>query len=187
MNFVEIFVVFTIIIIVIMFVQNHYGEVEYVKSKIDDRRYLVRKLPHNYLAADYLARVNEQLVKLAKHMVAKFPTNPDAVRLYNNYNPEALSESDRNSGFTSYTINKSKLVLCIRQDDETFVEFQTILYVAIHELGHMMTSSLGHTDEFWANFKMLLNEAIDIGVYNKQDFNNKPKDYCGIKITSSII
>lgn len=172
-----------------MFIQNHFGEVEYVKSTIDERYYLVRKLPNNQQAADYLADVNLKLIRLVKHMMAKYPTNQEVVaNLYKNYNPNAISEGSYESGYTSYTVNKGeKLILCIRQKDQTFVDKNTIVYIAVHELAHIMTTELGHTDSFWSNFKMLLNEAMEIGLYKKVDFNNKPQDYCGIKITSSIV
>jgi hypothetical protein len=42
----------------------------------------------------------------------------------------------------------------------TFVDKNVCLYVAIHELGHVMTAELGHTDTFWSNNKRLLKEAI---------------------------
>lgn len=176
-------------VVIIMFIQNHFGEVEYVKSTVDERYYLVRKLPNNQQAADYLADVNIKLIRLVKHMMAKYPTNQEVVtNLYKNYNPNAISEGSYESGYTSYTVNKGeKLILCIRQKDQTFVDKNTIIYIAVHELAHIMTTELGHTDTFWANFKILLNEAMEIGLYKKVDFNNKPQDYCGIKITSSIV
>jgi hypothetical protein len=188
MPFTEIFVIFIMSMILLMYVQNHYGEVEYVTSSIDKRQYLVRKLTDKQQAADYLARVNELLIKLVRHMFAKYPDNPDAQRLYNNFNPDAISEGSIESGYTSYSINKGeKLILCIRQTDKSFVEQNVIMYVAIHELAHIMTKEVGHTQTFWDNFKFLLREAIDIGIYKKVNFNNKPEDYCGIKITNSII
>jgi predicted metal-dependent hydrolase len=54
-----------------------------------------------------------------------------------------------------------KLYFCIRQkdEDETLVEENTITFVAIHELAHIMTKSIGHTDEFWNNFKRLIKRS----------------------------
>lgn len=169
-----------------MFIQKHFSEVEYVKSRIDGKSYLVCKLPQKQEAADYLAEVNAKLIQLIRHVMAKYNTK-EAIQLYKNYNPDLLSEGSYMSGFTSFTINKVKLVLCIRQKDNTFVDKNTIMYVAIHELAHMSTSELGHTETFWHNFKWLLEEAIGLGMYAKTDFNKKPQDYCGIKISSSIV
>lgn len=188
MNFTEIFILIVMIIVIIMFIQNHFSEVEYVKATVDGRSYLVRKLPNNQQAADYLAELNIKLVKLIKHMMAKYPTNKEVVQLYNNYNPNAISEGSYESGYTSYTVNKGeKLILCIRQRDQSFVDKNMIFYIATHELAHIMTTELGHTDSFWRNFKLLLTEAMELSLYKKVDYDNAPQDYCGIKITSSIV
>lgn len=188
MTFGDLFIMIVMIIIVVMYVQNHYNEVEFVVSRVDQRRYLVRKLPDKQQAADYLAAINIDLQKLVDHMLAKFPDNPDAQQLHANYNADAISEGSAESGYTSYSINKGdKIVLCIRQKDNSFVGKNIILYVAIHELAHLMTSEVGHTETFWKNFRFLLAEAIDIGVYVKVEFDKRPEDYCGIKITSSVL
>lgn len=188
MKFVEVFIIFVMILIIIMFIQQHYGEVEYFKSDVDDRYYLVRKLPDMGGAADYLADINKKLVSLIRHMVAKYPDNKDVEQLYLKYNPSALSEGSADSGYTSYSINKGeKVILCIRQKDKSFVDKNIVTYVAIHELAHIMTSEIGHTTTFWNNFRFLLNEAVAIGIYEKQDYKSDPQEYCGIKITNSII
>lgn len=188
MAFVQVFIIFLIVAIVVMFIQRQFSEVEYVMSKADGRRYLVRKLPDAQKAADYLADVNSMLTKLVRHMMAQEPGNEEIQQLYNNYNPEALSEGSIESGYTSYSVNKGeKLILCIRQRDQSFVDKNVIMYVAIHELAHIMTKEIGHTEQFWSNFKKLLEEAMTLGMYHKVDYNNKPQDYCGIKITNSIV
>lgn len=187
-TFGEIFVIFVIVLILIMYAKHYYHEVDMVRSKIDNRVYIVRKLPDQQQAADLLANINKDLQDLIRHMMAKQPSNPDILRLYENYNPNALSEGSIESGYTSYSVNKGeKLVLCIRQKDNSFVSKNVLLYVAIHELAHVMTKEVGHTDSFWKNFRLLLNNAIETKIYNKMDFNGKPEDYCGIKITSSVV
>lgn len=186
MNITEIFVIFVMTIIIIMCIQNHYSEVEYVTSRVDGRKYLVCKLPQKQKAADYLADINGKLIVLIRHIISKYNT-VEAQQLYRNYNPEYLSEGSYTSGFTSFTVNKVKLVLCIRQKDNSFVDKNTIMYVAIHELAHMATPEQGHTENFWKNFRWLLDEAMKLGLYTKVDFDKKPQDYCGIKISSSIV
>ena len=61
------------------------------------------------------------------------------------------------------------------------------MYVATHELGHLMTKDIGHTQTFWDNFKYLISEAVSIEVYEKVDYKENPIDYCGLNIKSSII
>ena len=160
----DVFIIVIIAILILFFIKNQYGEVEYVKSTIDDRYYIVRKFIDSQEAADYLASINARLLKLVRHMMAKYENSRDALQLYENYNPNALSEGSVDSGYTSYSYNKGeKLILCIRQTNKEFV------------------------DNFWRNFKLLLEEAIDIGIYKKVDFSDKPHDYCGIKISNSIV
>lgn len=175
-------------VILIMYIQQQYGEVEFVKSQVDDREYLVRNLKNKQEAADFIARLNAKMQTLVKHMIAKFPDHADVQQLYRNYNPDALSEGSAESGYTSYSVNKGeKIILCIRQLDKSFADTNVVMYVAIHELGHLMTPEIGHTDLFWKNFKWLLDEAIQLKLYVKVDYKNNPSSYCGISITSSVV
>jgi predicted metal-dependent hydrolase len=189
LSFVEYFIIIIMIIIIVFYIKKYYGEVDYVKSSIDDRYYLVRKLSDKQKAADFLADINKECQKLIKHLVTKYPENPDIIRLKENYDPESVSEGSSENGYTSYSVNKGeKIILCLRQKDTNeLVPKNVILYVTIHELAHLMTSEVGHTKTFWNNFKFILQEAVDIGIYNKTDYSKEPAKYCGIKITSSVI
>ena len=61
----------------------------------------------------------------------------------------------------------------------------TITFVALHELAHVMTVSIGHTQEFWDNFKFLLKFAIAEGFYNYHPYHQQPMKYCGTMITDT--
>jgi hypothetical protein len=189
MSFTELFVIFVMAIIILQYIKQYYGEVHFVKAQTDGRQYLVRKLPDSQEAAEKLARLNQRLQKLVKHMVSKFgASHPDVQMLHENYNPAAVSEGGVEIGYTSYSVNKGeKIVMCLRQKDNSFVDDNILVYVAVHELGHLMTDEVGHTDKFWENFKFLLKEAVTLGIYTKVDFVNKPEAYCGISINSSVI
>lgn len=189
MNPTECFILFVMVVIMVMYIQNFYGEVDVISSTVDKRNYVVQKLPDKQEAANILAAVNKDILKLIWHLRAKYPDNADVKKLYTDYNPNALSEGSITSGYTSYSVNKGeKVILCIRQSDKSFVDKNIILYVAIHELAHIYThQEVGHTDLFWKNFKFLIEEAVSIGIYKKEDYSKYPKDYCGIKITSSVI
>ena len=52
-------------------------------------------------------------------------------------------------------------------------------------LAHIMTKSIGHTEEFWANMRYLLKKGIKIGVYKPVDYKKNPVPYCGTEITDS--
>ena len=160
----------------------------FCKSDIDNKEYLVRNMEDKTEAANLLSKIRIKLDKLTHIMKEKYPNDESVVRLNKRFNSENISESGKGSQYTSYSVNKGeKIVFCIRQKDdkESLVDENTITFVSIHELAHIMTKSVGHTPEFWENFRRLLKEAITEKLYNKEDYTNNPKDYCGIKVTDS--
>lgn len=164
------------------------NEITYVRSSIDGNEYLVRNLPDKEEAANLLAKIRIKLEKICKSMKKKYPDDASVIRMNEKFNPNNITEAGKNNKYTSYSINKGeKVVFCIRQknDKEDLVDENTITFVAIHELAHIMTKSVGHTEEFWNNFKRLLKEAVVLGVYRQENYTNDPREYCGIQVTDS--
>jgi hypothetical protein len=164
------------------------NEVTYVKSSIDNNEYLVRNLQDKEDAANMLAKIRIKLQKLCDIMKQKYPNDESVLRMIEKFNPENITESGKNNQYTSYSVNKGeKIVFCIRQkdDNESLVDENTMTFVSIHELAHIMTKSVGHTPEFWDNFKRLLKVSIEEGLYTKEDYTRNPKEYCGIKVSDS--
>jgi len=188
MNFTECFIIGLIVVIMLMYVKQYYGEVEMMQSPADGRRYIVRKLPDSKQAADILARINTKLQRVIAHMRNKYPDDSAVKRMERNYNPDSLSEGGAEVGYTSYSVNKGeKIVMCLRQSGGEFVDENVLAYVALHELAHLMTKEVGHPKPFWDNFERIVKEAIEIGIYKHVDFDNHPKPYCGITISSSVV
>lgn len=105
-----------------------------------------------------------------------------------NWKPNNIQESDPDSSTTSYSLNKGQtLVFCIRHKDNegTFVDDNTLAFVGIHELAHLMTMEVGHTPLFWYNMEDLLEVAVKHNLYRPENYEASPKQYCGIEITSS--
>ena len=162
------------------------NEVEYVKSTYDGNKYLVRNLPDKIEAANMLARLRERMNALVIHMHKAQPTKKTK-KMLQNYIPENICETEAKSNFTSYNINKGqKIVFCIRQKDTNeILDFNTLYFVALHELTHIITKSLGHKEEFWDNFREILKFAIDNKYYTYVAYADNPKKYCGIMITDT--
>jgi hypothetical protein len=162
-----------------------------VQSKVDYKLYFVQDKDDKQQAADNLAIIRRRCEDLVQHMSTKYPTNPDVLQLKKNFNPNNFVEAGKNKKYTSYSINKGeKIVLCLRNKqsaNEDLVQLNTVMYVTIHELSHLMTKSVGHKEEFWANFKLLLEEAVNIQIYQKVDYEKSPEKYCGIEISSSVL
>ena len=178
-----------------IYLENKASDVTYVKqNKIE---YLVRNLPDKEEAALLLSKIRDRLIKLVDHTSEKIGHDKSKVkdqvfndslkRLKKNFRPNNITESNPGNKYTSYSINKGdKIVFCLRsKKDNSLVDLNTMMFVAIHELAHLMTKSIGHTPEFWDNMRYLLKEGILINIYKKHDYNNHPKDYCGTKITDT--
>ena len=102
-----------------------------------------------------------------------------------NFNPDKIKEGIDDPNYTSYSINKGEqIVLCLRTNNK-LMDLNTMMFVVLHELAHICTESIGHTKEFWTNFKWILEESINIGIYQKQDFKLNNVEYCGMTITDS--
>ena len=179
-----------------IYLENKASDVTYVKqNKIE---YLVRNLPDKEEAALLLSKIRGRLIKIVDHTNKKIENDNEKVkdkvfndslkRLKKNFRPNNITESNPGNKYTSYSINKGdKIVFCLRAKDGSnkLTDINTMMFVAIHELAHLMTKSIGHTTEFWDNMRFLLKEGINLGVYKKQNFNDNPVDYCGTKITDT--
>lgn len=172
----------------IYYVYNYYLDAGLVrvKSKVDNEEYTVQIKEDSVEAADMIAKIRERLLILSEHLEKSFGASDKRVALLKkNFKPDKLKEGVSTPGYTSYSINKGEqIVLCLRNNDK-LVDINTMLFVVLHEFAHLATESIGHTEEFWDNFRWILEEAINIGIYIKQDFKVKSVEYCGMTITSS--
>ncbi len=183
-------VILTILLICIyMFIETDYiNDVKLVKSSLDNHEYLVRNTSDSQKAADVLSQLRSKLTNVVDTLATKYPDDPRTKLLKKRFNPFKISESSATSEHTSYSVNKGeKIVFCLRQKDtkQDLHDLNTITFVALHELAHIMTTSIGHTREFWDNFRFILKHSIQYGFYTRQNFRNKPIKYCGTMITDS--
>lgn len=187
----QISLIITIVMIAIsLYAYTEYfnSEVSYVQSTIDQSEYLVRNMPNKEEAADVLALLHRKLRQFVKDILSQYPNDERIQRLHERFQDTKLSESSPDSSFTSYTVNKgSKVVMCVRQrdDHENLVDMNTLTFVSLHELAHIMTKSRGHKPEFWDNFNFLLKHGIKKGFYSYQPYHVRPQKYCGTLISDT--
>lgn len=85
-------------------------------------------------------------------------------------------------GSSSYTEDKSVITLCLREPEtKKFYDFQSILYVSLHELAHVITDNTPeeeHGDDFKKNFAKLIKRAVELGIYDPNV--PPPSSYCGV-------
>jgi len=168
--------------------ESDYMNLKCIISHVDGKTYCVRDRSKLNQAADRLANVNEKMATLVKHCDDTYPDRSNVQRLVKGFNPRKIIETLPTSEFTAYSQNKGeKLAFCLNteKDNDTLIDPNTLLFVAIHELSHIATKSIGHQDEFWSNFKFLLTEASRIKIYVPINYKKKPARYCGTNITDN--
>jgi hypothetical protein len=173
-----------------MYIKKSKYPMSMVKSSIDGEFYLVRNLPDKQQAADQLAKIREKFLRFIKHLDQVHGKQPIVKQIVKNFDasPDRFTESTPDANFTSYTVNKGeKVYMCLRQrnDREEIVDSNVLMFVALHEMGHIGTASVDHTKEFWNNFAWLLKQAEELGIYKYTDFGAHPVEYCGMHITDS--
>jgi len=81
-------------------------------------------------------------------------------------NRDIMKDVNLYRGNKSYTINKEKVFLCLKDENGTYYSLNMLIYVLAHELSHVLCGSIGHTEEFHEIFEALLVELTDTGVYD---------------------
>lgn len=166
------------------------GNLVSVASRVDGREYMVQNLPDKEAAADRLAEIRRDISKvLFEYKQPEYSQDQACQVLIKRFNPDNLMENDVASQHTSYSENKGeKIVLCLRHKDQQgfpLVDKNTVMFVVLHECAHLMTFSNGHTQEFWNNFRRLLQDSMKLGVYSEVNYSRTPTAYCGMMITDS--
>ncbi len=179
----------TIVMILNMYQFRQFMELTCKKSNIDGKEYCVRKDNTVQKSVDMLATVTVKCRKLVAHLKNKYGTEDPRVNLLvKNFRADKVYEILPSSEHTAYSENKGeKLAFCLNttKDGEEPIDENTLTFVALHELSHIATKSIGHTEEFWDNFKFLLHEAEEIKIYKVIDYKKSPQNYCGTEIKSN--
>jgi hypothetical protein len=161
-----------------------------MKSTKDGKTYSVQDLPQKQEACDMMSEVRMNLDKL----MTKYRDDPASAAdprtkvLLDRFKPENMCENDIHADSTSYSENKGeKIVVCLREKVEPYklVDINTVMFVVLHEMSHLMTTTVGHTPEFWANFKRILLDATAVGIYTQVNYARSPVAYCGMTISDS--
>ena len=179
---------FVLLVCLKMYYESETHNLKCIISDVDGERYCVRERAKLELAADLLANVTQRCKELVIYCGKKHPDNEEVQRLLQKFNPKKITETLPTSEYTAYSENKGeKIAFCLEKNkgQSKLIDLNTLTFVAIHELSHIMTKSEGHKQEFWQNFKFLLENAKDAGIYEPVDYKNEPQDYCGMKITDN--
>ena len=153
----------------------------------DNNTHIVADLPDKKQSAELLAEIKRRLIRLIEYCMKTYPNNDDVKLLKSRFQPDNVQETALNDSGTSYTIDKgSELHLCLR-DKKTLKlhDINILMFVAIHELAHMMSTSYGHNREFSRNFTFLLEKAAESNVYVPENYKQNSRRFCGIEVNNS--
>jgi hypothetical protein len=165
---------------------------ERMVSQVDGKNYVVREEgspKEKKLAANRLAEVRAKVDQLVNYMAKH--DQPDAeiaYRLKVRWLSCNLRETGTLEDSAAYTVNKGEeMRLCVRKPDgeEGLEKLNTTMFVVLHELGHMMSITYGHNEEFKKNFSFIVHLGSALGVYKPENFSSSPVSFCGTEINTT--
>jgi len=172
-----------------VYFQDSTFQLKCIVSTVDGNKYCVREREKLQDAADLLAKITDKCKSLVDFCREKYPEKECVKRLVVGFNPQKIMETLPTSEYTAYSENKGeKLAFCLnrtKEGEDNMIDEHTLTFVAIHELSHIATKSIGHKSDFWENFKFLLECAKESGIHDPADYKKKPTEYCGMKIHDS--
>jgi hypothetical protein len=182
-------ILFIVIILYKLYIDSDYFQLKCIVSTVDGDKYCVRERKNMKEATDLLAKTTTKMKKLVEYVDEKYPDKPNIRRLVKKFNSNKIVETLPTSEYTAYSENKGKkIAFCLNKEkhnNNNLIDENTLMFVAIHEMSHIATESIGHNKEFWDNFKFLLNEAKEAGVYEVVDYSKNNQEYCGMTITDN--
>jgi len=184
-----------IIIILVLFISykiyidSDIFQLKCVVSDVDGDKYCVRERKNIQHASNLLATTTDKMKKLVIYVNEKYPEKDNVNRLVKKFNPKKIVETLPTSEYTAYSENKGqKIAFCLnkkKENNNNLIDENTLMFVALHEMAHVASKSIGHNTEFWDNFKFLISEAIEAQLYKPIDYSKENQEYCGMNITSS--
>ena len=179
-----------------------------VSIQVGDTSYRVQEdLENPHSAAELMDRISGIAKSIIDHMKKKYIIDSNGMKnvrpeyqykvntgiknLEKNFNPKNLIENlpDHFDKDTSYVVDKGEVfAICLRDvhnNNSLTIDMNEMVFVVVHELSHLFTISYGHEFEFWANFRFLLNEVVQMGLHIPINYKMQKKPYCGNHITYS--
>ena len=193
MNNLYYIVIFIVIVFSVkLFFESEIFNLKCIISDVDGLTYCVRDRKNKEESANLLAEVNQRCKNIVNYLEKKYPSDERIIRLSKGFNPRKINEILPTSKLTAYSENKGeKIAFCLNKNappnktEYELIDIETLTFVAYHELTHIMCKTYGHTDEFWDNFKFVLENGKVAGLYQSKDYKKNPSEYCGMTITDN--
>jgi len=183
------FIIAIVVAFIYIYFKGNDFQLKCIISDVNGNTFCVRERTREKEAVDLLAKVTEKAKKLVEYLKEKYPEKDNIKRLIEGFNPDTIKETLPNSKHTAYTENKKNMYFClnVKKDnvESELIDEHTLMFVALHEMAHIATKSIGHKSEFWENFRFLLEEAKLSGLHEPVNYKEEPAEYCSTKINDN--
>ncbi len=189
----SLYIILFIIFFYILFIANKTDLVEI--STYNNTKVYVRNNQDKIQSAALLSDLTKRMYTLRDWLVENINAYPKYKKYIEqmdenfNRNRTKIYETDINSNYTSYSVNKGEeLVFCLRcKSSYKLHDINLLTYVAVHEMAHTACPESGHTELFNRIFKFMLQEAVKLNLYIYEDYSKKPVEYCGMRLYTNIL
>ena len=154
-----------------------------VRSNITGKQYVVKRAPDSQVMADRLALLEQRMQRLLDGAASLMPDDPRIAAIRRKWDG-TLSEVEA-ADEVAFSVDKTSVHVCLRDGTGRIEDLNTSMFVLIHELAHVATEDYGHSTQFWANMKFLLELAEQLGVYRYENYDSAGTTFCGHPLGTS--
>ena len=176
-----------ILLLILLLFTSSSESFEILELSSTGKEYTVQEYDNTKEAANILAKLDKNIHIFIRKLKQDYPNDDRIKRMEKNLSTSIIEEAPHVDNESTYTINKGELIkICIRKKikNKPFHNLNMLMFVVIHELAHVISISIGHTDEFMVNFRFLLKNAAEYNInYEPVDFSKNNVNYCGVEVT----
>lgn len=138
--------------------------------RVENREAYVRPTPET---VQLLKMISDALYDILDNKKTVFAPPLDSLNRRNVFEEFTLEEGTR-----SFTENKKRIVLCVKKSPTVLYKWNSVMFVALHEVSHVICDELHHTKKFYDINNALLKHAERLGFYDSTiPFEST---YCGV-------
>ena len=161
----------------------------------DNIKYMVYNDRNKDNSANKLSELIKRMFELKNYLINNINNFPEykeyIILLRDNFDEKKTSiyENAPDSDLTSYSVNKGEeLAFCLKSKKTGKLhDINLLMYVGMHEMSHIACPEVGHGDLFKKIFHFIALQAVNINLYEKEDYDQYPVEYCGMTLSSSIL
>lgn len=177
--------IYILLISIILLLFYNIFKTDLIKVRSINNKYYYTQNVKPLEASKILILLEKFTKKLSYYIIKEYPNN---IYITNKLKKNIIIKEIPNkyNNYISYIQNKHIIYICLRKDKYTFENnINELYYILMHEIAHLITKKYGHHNEYWDNYKLLLNTAIKNNLYIYKNYSKNPINICYNKIINS--